>query len=158
MFHSTCVPTNGGPNSAYAVSLRVTCGVRSCVMGYDVPFSRSVRIHSKLKMMVAENVPRKSLFEFKWRFHSPKCPNLAAGIKTHALQAKPKNMTTWVHHGVRKRLYLAVMFDQSRDKLRKPIPPKPAPMKFATWLCGATQQRKASEPSIGNTYSGSTLR
>lgn len=46
------------------------------------------------------------------------------------------------------------MFDQSRDRLRKPIPPKPEPTKLATWLCGATQQRKASEPSIGKTYSG----
>ena len=79
---------------------------------------------------------------------------MAAGIKTHALKAKPMNITTWVHQGVRNRLYLAVMFDQSRDRLRKPMPPKPAPMKLATWLCGATQQRKASEPSIGKTYSG----
>lgn len=34
------------------------------------------------------------------------------------------------------------------------MPPKPAPTKLATALFGATQHRKAREPSMGNTNSG----
>lgn len=46
------------------------------------------------------------------------------------------------------------MFDQSRERFKKPMPPKPAPTKFATWLRGATQHKKESDPNMGKTYSG----
>lgn len=63
-------------------------------------------------------------------------------------------MITCVHHGVRNRLVLTEILDQSSDKFRNPMPPKPPPMKLATLLRGATQQRNASEPSMGKTNSG----
>jgi hypothetical protein len=47
-----------------------------------------------------------------------------------------------------------LMLDQSREKFRKPIPPKPEPMKFATGFLGATQHKNASEEVMGKTYSG----
>lgn len=61
---------------------------------------------------------------------------------------------TCVHHGVRNRLAPEAMLDQSSDRLRKPMPPKPAPIKLATGLRGATQHRNASDPSMGKTNSG----
>lgn len=63
-------------------------------------------------------------------------------------------MTTCVHQGFRKRLPLEDMLDQSRLRFKKPIPPNPAPIKFATWLRGATQHKKARDPSMGKTNSG----
>jgi hypothetical protein len=47
-----------------------------------------------------------------------------------------------------------LMFAQSNVRLRKPMPPIPEPIKFATGFRGATQQRKDSDESIGKTYSG----
>lgn len=61
---------------------------------------------------------------------------------------------TWVHQGVRNKFVMAETDDQSSDKFSMPIPPNPAPTKFAVGLRGATQQRNASDPSIGQTYSG----
>ena len=90
-------------------------------------------------------------------FQLPRLPHFAAGSSIQQLTTKARKMMTWVHHGVTNKLLellkLAIL-DQSSVRFKKPIPPKPEPMKFATLFFGATQQRNAKEPSIGNTNSG----
>lgn len=79
---------------------------------------------------------------------------MEAGNKTQQLKAKATNMMTWVHHGVKKRLVTWEIDDQSKERFRNPMPPNPAPMKFAVGLLGATQHKKAMDPSMGKAYSG----
>ena len=45
--------------------------------------------------------------------------------------------------------------EQASIRFKNPMPPKPELTKLAVGLCGATQQRKASDPRNGNTNSGS---
>lgn len=47
-----------------------------------------------------------------------------------------------------------VIFDQSRVKLSKPMPPLPDPRKLILWLLGANQQSGARTATIGKTNSG----
>ena len=64
---------------------------------------------------------------------------------------------TWVQYGVKNKLpalLRLLILDQSRLRFKNPIPPKPAPMKFAVAFLGATQHNKAKDPNIGKTYSG----
>lgn len=64
---------------------------------------------------------------------------------------------TWVYQGVRNKLPILLrlaMVDQSRDRLRNPIPPSPELMKLADAFRGATQHKNASDESIVKTYSG----
>ena len=78
-------------------------------------------------------------------------------MRTQQFTAKAKKMITWVQNGVKKRLPLFPKLDtldQSRLRFKNPIPPKPAPMKFAVAFLGATQQRKAKDPSMGKANSG----
>jgi hypothetical protein len=90
------------------------------------------------------------------KFQLPRLPHFAAGSKIQQFATYARKMMTCVHHGVINRLLLLLKLlrlDQSRDKLRTLMPPNPAPTKFATGLRGATQQRKANDPSIGKMYS-----
>lgn len=87
--------------------------------------------------------------------YEPRFPHLAAGRSTQQLKANAKNNTTCVHQGVsRIDEPFQLMFDQSKERFKKPIPPIPDPIKLATGFRGATQQRKASDEVNGKTYSG----
>lgn len=100
------------------------------------------------------NIPWKTRFDMTLWFHLAMFPNLAAGMITQQLTAYARKRITCVQNGVKKRLPPEEILDQSRERFRNPIPPKPLPMKFAVALCGATQQRKARDPSMGKTNSG----
>lgn len=102
-------------------------------------------------------MPWYSLFDIKWCCQIPKPPHLARGMRTQQLKAKARKAMTCVYHGVTNKFpipSILLMFDQSSVRFKNPMPPRPLPMKFATLLFGATQQRKASDESIGKTYSG----
>jgi len=89
--------------------------------------------------------------------NDPRLPHFAQGNKIQQLATNAKKITTCVQYGVRKRLPLLPRletFAQSRLKFKNPMPPNPAPMKLALGFRGATQQRKARDPSIGKAYSG----
>ena len=61
---------------------------------------------------------------------------------------------TGVHQGVSLiEEPFQLILDQSNERLRKPILPRPEPMKLAILFRGATQPRKASEEVSGKTYS-----
>jgi hypothetical protein len=95
--------------------------------------------------------------DIKCNFQLSKFPHFAAGNKAQQLNTKARKMMTWVHHGVTNRLLLSLKLlrlDQSSDRFKTLVPPKPEPRKVATELWGATQHRKAKEPSIGKTFSG----
>jgi hypothetical protein len=133
-----CVPMYTGPSSWYAVSLKRRSGVIRAWAGYLVPFSRKMRL------------------DISPCFQDPRFPHLAAGSSTQQLKMKATVRTTVVQNGTTMGLMATVleMFAQSRLRFMKPMPPMPPPMKLATGLRGATQQRKERDESIGNTYSG----
>ncbi len=87
----------------------------------------------------------------------PSPPHLAAGKSTQQLNANARKIISCVQKGVKNMLPLLLRLDtldQSSDRFKNPIPPKPEPMKFAVRLCGATQHKNASDPTNGKTYSG----
>ena len=61
-------------------------------------------------------------------------PNFAAGMITQQLTAYARNIITWVQKGVRNRLPPEDMLDQSKERFRNPMPPKPLPIKLAVAL------------------------
>jgi len=114
----------------------------SFVTGYLVPF------------------PRKTRFDMSWVSvsfdHMLRLPHFEAGMRTQQLNTKATVRTAVVQNGTIMGLFrdMLLILAQSNERFRKPIPPIPAPMKFAVALRGATQHRKDSELSIGKTYSG----
>ena len=79
-------------------------------------------------------------------FYSAEAPE-SGGRSTQQLKTKAANSTACVQNGI--SMICDVIFDQSRERFRKPIPPRPAPMKFAVAFRGATQHRNESELKKG---------
>lgn len=86
--------------------------------------------------------------------YEERLPHFTAGIRTQQFTTKAANIMTCVQYSVRNKFVLALISDQSRDRFKNPMPPKPEPRKLAVAFSGATQHKKARDPSIGKTYSG----
>jgi hypothetical protein len=102
-------------------------------------------------------IPKNNRLDIKWCFQEPRLPHLAQGRRIQQLTTNAIKTTTWVAQGVKNKLPIwprLPTFDQSKDKLRNPIPPSPPPMKLAVGLLGATQQMNDRDDRNGKTNSG----